>query len=462
MRNIVQNGNEVLRKKAKALTVAEINSTKIKEIIEDMKIALKSQDDGIAIAAPQIGESLRIFVVSGEVLKSADKKYKGDGSDLIFINPEILKISKEKQEVEEGCLSVRWKYGMMKRAKKVIIKAYNEKGEKIERGASGILAQVFQHEIDHLNGILFIDNAYHVKDSPPEGEEIIPEKIETRKGPNNKIKIGFFGTPYYSTITLEKLYKAGFHISFIVTSPDKPKGRNLNITASEAKVWANEHNIPVIQPVKLRDNKELEKELKKYNCDVFVVIAYGKIIPDNIINIPKAKTLNIHASLLPKYRGSCPIESAILSDDRKTGVTIMSIDSEMDHGPIVASKEISVEPWPPKKDVLGKALVETGSDLLVEILPDWINGKIKAIEQDHTKATYTDKIEKEDGKIDLNDDPYKNYLKIQAYDTWPSAFFFHKNIRVKITKASYKDGMLFIEKVIPEGKKEMLYKDFLR
>lgn len=170
MNTIVQDGHPALRAEAKEVPLKDITSPKIKKVIEDMKELLATQDDGVAIAAPQIGESLRIFIVSGEVLKIADPKYKGDEGYMIFINPVITKLSREKQEVEEGCLSVRWKYGKISRAMKATVKAYNEDGEPLERGASGLLAQVFQHETDHLNGILFIDSAYDVKDIPPEKE----------------------------------------------------------------------------------------------------------------------------------------------------------------------------------------------------------------------------------------------------------------------------------------------------
>jgi methionyl-tRNA formyltransferase len=280
---------------------------------------------------------------------------------------------------------------------------------------------------------------------------------------NNKIKIGFWGTDKYSMMTLDRLYSNSFDITFIVTQPDKPKGRKLVLTPPPVKVWGDLHNIPVFQPEKLRDESFVEK-LKEYKADIFVVIAYGKIIPDEILNIPKNKSLNIHASLLPSLRGSCPIETAILNDDRNTGVTIIRMDSEMDHGPIVAKAEVKVEPWPPTADILGNTLVEKGSELLVSILPDWIEGKIKETEQDHTKATFTKKIVKEDGLIDIiNGDPYKNYLKIQAYKDWPSAFFFikkdNKDIRIKITEAHYENNTLVIEKVIPEGKNEISYKD---
>ncbi len=277
---------------------------------------------------------------------------------------------------------------------------------------------------------------------------------------NKNIKIGFFGTSEYAVMTLEALHNAGFDIRFVVTMPDRPQGRKMIVTAPPAKVWANEHNIPVIQPDSLKTS-EIESQLKSYDCDVFVVIAYGKIIPENILNIPKFKSLNIHGSLLPKLRGSCPIETAILENQKHTGVTIIRMDKEMDHGPIIAMKEVIVEPWPPKADELGKEIVKTGSELLISIIPDWIEGKIKEIEQDHTQASFTKMIEKDDGLIDLNDDPYKNYLKVQAYHGWPSTFFYinkdDKKIRVKITQARFENSKLIIEKVIPEGKGEINY-----
>jgi peptide deformylase len=162
MKDILQRENPVLRGMALAVPKDEIGSEKVKAIITEMKDAMASQKDGVAIAAPQIGVPLRIFVISGTLLRQADKTYKGDGTDLIFINPQIIKASKEKKEVEEGCLSVRWLYGKVQRSARVTISAMNENGEKIERGASGLLAQIFQHEIDHLNGILFIDKAKEV------------------------------------------------------------------------------------------------------------------------------------------------------------------------------------------------------------------------------------------------------------------------------------------------------------
>ena len=162
MLNIVQKNDPILRSKAKTVPIEEIRSKGIKDIIEKMAIAMHSQKDGVAIAAPQIGESLQIFIISGILLKKALKDFKGDETDLIFINPKISKLSKEKATMEEGCLSVRWLYGKVSRRTRVTLEAYNEKGKKIIRGASGLLAQIFQHECDHLNGILFTDKANEV------------------------------------------------------------------------------------------------------------------------------------------------------------------------------------------------------------------------------------------------------------------------------------------------------------
>ncbi len=167
-KRIVQSEDPVLRAHAKTVPLNDITSEKIQDIISDMKKIMATQKDGVAIAAPQIGESLCIFAVSDKTLKEADADYKSNGKDLVFINPIITKLSRDKHNVEEGCLSVRWKYGKVKRSVKATIKAYNELGEMVERGASGLLAQIFQHEVDHLNGILFIDTANDVQDIPPE------------------------------------------------------------------------------------------------------------------------------------------------------------------------------------------------------------------------------------------------------------------------------------------------------
>lgn len=172
MSKIVQNGNKVLRAKAKEVPIKEITSKKIQTILAAMKKSLASQNDGVAIAAPQIGESLRIFVISGKAFDIENSEFdpknkKPKANDLVCINPVITKLSNSKEFMDEGCLSVRYLYGKVKRSKKATVTAYNEKGQKFTRGGSGLLAQIFQHETDHLEGVLFIDKAKDVVDAPP-------------------------------------------------------------------------------------------------------------------------------------------------------------------------------------------------------------------------------------------------------------------------------------------------------
>jgi len=174
-KQIVQKDNKVLRGISKSIPIKEINTPKIQRIIKDMSQALRSQDDGVALAGPQIGIPLKIFVVSGKIfhkdfIRGIDFRNipkKDIPNDLVFINPVISKLSREKEWLPEGCLSVRWLYGRTYRSKKATITAYDENGKKITRGASGLLAQIFQHETDHLKGILFTDHAEDIKEEKP-------------------------------------------------------------------------------------------------------------------------------------------------------------------------------------------------------------------------------------------------------------------------------------------------------
>lgn len=183
MKEIREKDDPILFKKSVVVDPKEIGSVKIQEIISDMKKALHSQDDGVAIAAPQIGVSLRIFIVAGKTLAMIAGDEKKPTEDMVCINPEIIKQSKKTEWMEEGCLSVRYLYGKVKRATKITIRAYNEKGVAFTRGGSGLLAQIFQHEIDHLDGILFVDKAEEI-------HEMLPHDIEvklTKEGRNSKI-----------------------------------------------------------------------------------------------------------------------------------------------------------------------------------------------------------------------------------------------------------------------------------
>jgi len=273
---------------------------------------------------------------------------------------------------------------------------------------------------------------------------------------NNNLNFIFFGTPDVASETLEILKESGNIPSLIVTSPDAKRGRGLRLQASPVAVFAKENNLPCLKPEKL--DQEFTLKLSTFNFQLFVVVAYGKIIPENIINIPKLGSINIHYSLLPKYRGASPVESAILNGDLETGVTIQKMKYKMDSGPIIAQEKIAMLP-DEKAPALRQRLIKIGGELLVKILPEIIERKIKLTEQNEDMATYCQKIKKEDGLIDLNDNAIKNYNKFRAYAFWPRTFFFKDGKRIIITKAKLENGKFVIEKIIPESGKEMDYKN---
>jgi len=273
----------------------------------------------------------------------------------------------------------------------------------------------------------------------------------------NKSNFVFFGTPEVASETLEILKENGYTPSLIVTAPDKPKGRKMIITPPPVKTWAIENNIPCIQPEKL-DIKEIWNVFRTLIPDFFLVVAYGKILPENLINLPKLGSLNIHYSLLPKYRGASPVESAILNGETETGVSIQKMEFKMDSGPIISQEKVEILPDEKAPD-LRKRLIKIGGELLIKILSDFINGKIKPVPQNESEVTYCKKIKKEDGLIDLNDDPIKNYNKFRAYYNWPRIFFFQNGKRIIITKAKLENDEFIIEKIIPENGKEIDYKN---
>ena len=293
---------------------------------------------------------------------------------------------------------------------------------------------------------------------------ISPQKKEKMTKPS----IVFFGTSEFAIYILNELEQAGFLPDLIVSTPDKPQGRKLILTPPPVKEWATKRNIEVLQPTSLKKEpveEILRSKAPAHGWDIFIVASYGKIIPEAILDIPTHKTLNVHPSLLPKLRGPSPIESAILNDEKHTGITIMRLDAEMDHGPIIIQKHHEISEWP-KRELLEKDFGEKGGKLLADLIPEWILGNMNEQEQNHSEATYCQKIEKAHAEIDLHADPYLNFRKIQAYSGWPKAYFFltkgDKKIRIVISEAEYVNDELIITKVIPEGKSEMQYADFLR
>jgi len=279
---------------------------------------------------------------------------------------------------------------------------------------------------------------------------------------NKNLNFIFWGTPDVASETLEILKENGYIPSLIITAPNKPQGRKMIITPPAVKIWAIENNIPYLQPKKLEASFPRTRfrgnSPEPGSGEISIVVAYGKIIPEDILNLPKLGSINIHYSLLPKYRGASPVESAILNGDTETGITIQKMEHKMDTGPIIAQEKVKIEPDEKAGD-LRKRLIKIGGELLIKILPDFIDEKIKLTPQDESLASVCKKIKKEDGEINLNDDPIKNYNKFRAYATWPRTFFFKNGKRIIITDAKLENNLFVIKKIIPEGKKEINYRN---
>jgi methionyl-tRNA formyltransferase len=274
----------------------------------------------------------------------------------------------------------------------------------------------------------------------------------------------FFGTSDFSVGVLEGLKAEGLLPRLIVSTPDKPQGRHLEIQKTPAKIWAETNGTEHIAPEKLRD-ETLHQHLALQKADFMIVASYGKIIPQSMLDIVGGKVLNVHPSLLPKLRGASPMQSALLQEDQ-TGVSIIELDAEMDHGPIVAAEVFDTPEFPVPMRALAPALAALGARLLARSLPLYLSGTLTPVPQQHDAATFCTKFQKADGEISLTDSPLTNYRKYCAFQIWPGTFFFTQRrdgtpMRVKITEASYKNDAFNIERVIPEGKKEMSYRDFL-
>jgi methionyl-tRNA formyltransferase len=251
---------------------------------------------------------------------------------------------------------------------------------------------------------------------------------------NKEIKYVFFGSSRFSEFVLDELEKTGFSPLKKITSAREP--------------------LPPLD------------ELRALEADVFIVASFGKILPKELLEIPKYGSLNVHPSLLPELRGPAPIQGLILGQG-SPGVTIIKMDVEMDHGPIVAQEKASLEPWPDYYAIVEEKLARTGGKMLASILPRWATGEITPTEQDHRHATFIKMVKKEDGLLDLTAPAETNLRKVLAYSTWPGAYIIFKrktgdDIRVIMKNAKIEDGQFIPTRVIPAGKQEMVWEDFLR
>jgi len=442
IRIITGKDNPTLRDKSKLINNV---TPELLVLIRDMTVIMK-ESEGIGLAAPQVGKSIALFVIDPLAFDRERSKWEfrkiesapDTSKPLAFINPVISTYPKFSESMVEGCLSLPGWEGNVIRSKRITIKAQTIDGKTFKLQAKGLLAKVLQHEYDHLQGVLICDKW----------------KDQRRvKGKGLRVKgVVFFGDSPYSRIVLNKLKRSAYEPAIVM-------GKTTNY------------------------------KLLTTNYSLGITAAYGKIIPQEIVKKFRRGILNIHPSLLPRYRGPSPLQQAILNGDNKTGVTIMLLNKKMDAGPLLAQSQFLLDK-PYTTDELGRILFEEGAQMLIEILPEYLAGKLEAVAQDESQATYTRLITKDDGLIDWFKSAVDIERKIRAYQPWPTAYTFFKHrgqiMRLQLLGASITQnltgakepgkietakkivevacgkGTLVIKKLRPEGKKEMTGEEFVR
>jgi methionyl-tRNA formyltransferase len=267
-------------------------------------------------------------------------------------------------------------------------------------------------------------------------------------------KFIYFGTPRVASDTLATLLERGFIPTLVVTSPDAPRGRGLVLTPTPVKELALERGIPILTPEKL--DEETITAIRAYDCDYAVCVAYGKIFPESLISTFPSGVLNVHYSLLPKYRGATPLEAALLAGERETGVTIQKMVKELDAGDVIAQKVTDIAPSETARE-LRPRLISLGAELLANTLPAYLAGEIAPVAQDASLATHSHKLKKEDGLLSLDAPAEENWRTYRAYADTIGTYFMKDRKRMKITNAEFAHGAFRILRVIPEGKGEMAY-----
>lgn len=252
------------------------------------------------------------------------------------------------------------------------------------------------------------------------------------------MRIVFMGTPDFASASLKKLIDERFDVVGVFTQPDKPKGRGMELFASPVKELALENGLPVFQPVKMRDGTALA-QIKALEPDILVVVAYGRILPDDILAVPKYGAINVHGSLLPKYRGAAPIQWAVLNGDKITGVTTMYLASEMDTGDIIYTAETEIGEYETSGELFDR-LKDMGAELLVKTLRDIDAGIAPRTPQDHSKASYVTMLDKSICPIDWNKTPREVLKHIYGLQPWPVATMELEGKTVRVFAAKYTDG----------------------
>ena len=439
----------ILRTAVAPITVFD---DELKKLALEM-LTIMHKNIGMGLAANQIGVDKNLLVLeyrptAGKTKTTEPTDQLGAGLDtqpaiapMALCNAEVIKSSRATVTMTEGCLSLPGIELPVTRPSGVTVKAQDLTGKPVTIKASGLLARILQHEIDHLDGILFTDLAQEISD------------INNYRG----IKIVFFGSDQFSITILEYLIKAGSNITAVITETDKRSGRGDAVVATPIKKLALQAQIAVAQP---NTREEITEYLKQLQPDLVILASYGKILPAEALEEPVYGALNVHPSLLPKYRGATPIQSVILAGDKTTGVTIMKMNAGVDTGEIIAQTETDL-PDGETYSGLHSKLAIIGAQLLVETIPIYLSGQAK-LKPQGGESSGTTKLTKEMGEIDWSQSPSMIDRQVRALNPWPGTYTFVGNKRLKILESTTKQGGICLKAVQVEGGKPTSWPDFVR
>ncbi|MGA8438744.1 MAG: methionyl-tRNA formyltransferase [Candidatus Sulfotelmatobacter sp.] len=269
------------------------------------------------------------------------------------------------------------------------------------------------------------------------------------------LKLVFCGTPRFAVPTLDRLVEAGFQVSLVVTQPDRPKGRGLELVASPVKQRAVQLGLPITQPERIKNNGDFRGRLTDLKPDAIIVVGYGRIIPPWMLDLPALGNINLHASLLPKYRGAAPIQWAIAGGETITGVTTMKIDAGLDTGDILLQQELPIAPAE-TAETLAPKLAAVGADLMITTLQGMQAGTVPPHPQDHSQATLAPILKKEDGLIDFSRPAMEILNRLRGFQPWPGAHSKFRGKNLQIWQAALSDHALRSSELKVEGNRVLV------
>lgn len=425
---ILTDPNPLLREKAEPVSSFD---GEIQELIDSMIYTMRHAD-GVGLAAPQVGALKQIIVGEFESKDEPENAF----PLTVVVNPKIIKTSPEQIFMLEGCLSFPGKELYIKRPEKIEVQAQDRWGKPIRLKCGNLISRVLQHESDHLNGILMID---HIK----------------------IVKTIFIGNGTLGIPTLRRISDdPQFKLIAVYTSDSKPAGRDRNLQATPVGEAVKSIKTKAFSVETIKNNQVIS-QIKNLAPELIILADYGEILPKEIIDIPKYGVLNIHPSLLPKYRGPSPIVSAILSGEKKTGVSIIKINEKIDSGDVLSQIEIKIKPRE-NTEQLKNRLANFAADLLAETVPYYLAGEISPIKQKEEQTTISRIIKKSNGKLTGNETAEQIDRMVRALSPWPGVYIKINGRKTFITRAHLnKEKKLVIDAVKSESKREMNYSEYL-